>query len=414
MGFREVWRERGFRWLYGTRLASQFADGLVQVGLAAYVLSPENEASAGKVAVAFAVMLLPYSVLGPFAGVLLDRWRRQVVLVRTPLVRALCVLGMAWLISALDDSDLYLVAALVVLGVNRFFLSALSAALPHVVRGPELLLANTVSVTSGTVAAFAGAGVGFLVAQAGTTAVLVTAAVLYVCASFVARALPRDGLGPDGTESRETVRNVVSGMVEGARYIARRRPAALALGAIAAHRFLYGIWLLMTILLYRNHFPSGFGGVAVITTVSGAGYLLGAVITPPAARRFGKDAWISAMLLAAAVSLLVLAVPLREPLYVAGGFALGMAAQGVKLCVDTILQESVADEFRGRVFAAYDMFFNATFVAAACVGAFALPPDGRSYAVLGGVIAAYAAAAVTYRVLSRKDAATEPSSPMPR
>ncbi|GAB2840530.1 MFS transporter [Actinocorallia aurea] len=408
MGFREVWRERGFRWLYGARLTSQFADGLVQVGLAAYVLSPENEATAGKVAVAFAVMLLPYSVLGPFAGVFLDRWRRQVVLVRTPLVRAVCVLGMAWLISALDDSDLYLVAALVVLGVNRFFLSALSASLPHVVREGELLLANTVSVTSGTVAAFVGAGAGFAVAQAGTTAVLATAAGCYVAASFVARMLPRDGLGPDGT-SGETLRNVVSGMVEGARYLARRRPAALALGAIATHRFLYGIWLLMTLLLYRHHFPTGFGGVAVITTVSGAGYLLGAVITPPAARRFGKDAWISAMLLAAAVSLLVLAVPLREPLYVAGGFALGVAAQGIKVCVDTVLQESVADEFRGRVFAAYDMFFNATFVAAACVGAFTLPVDGRSYGVLGAVIAAYAAAAVVYRVLTRRVPVTEPS-----
>ncbi|MDX6742728.1 MFS transporter [Actinocorallia sp. A-T 12471] len=407
MGFRGLWRERGFRRLYGTRLTSQFADGLVQVGLAAYVLAPENEATAGKVAAAFAVMLLPYSVLGPFAGVFLDRWRRQVVLVRTPLVRAVCVLGMAWLIAALDDSDLYLAAALVVLGVNRFFLSALSAALPHVVAEKDLLVANTVSVTSGTVAAFAGAALGFGIHSLGTTAVLAVAAVLYVAASFVARLLPRDGLGPDGT-SRETVRNVVVGMVAGARYIVRRRPAARALGAIATHRFLYGIWLLMTLLLYRHHFPSGFGGVAVITTVSGGGYLVGALITPSAARRFGKDAWIAAMLLAAGASLLVLAVPLREPLYVAGGFALGVAAQGVKVCVDTILQESVADEFRGRVFAAYDMLFNATFVAAACVGAFTLPADGRSLPVLAGVIAAYAAAAVAYRALTR-GGVTEPS-----
>ncbi|MCD0453206.1 MFS transporter [Actinocorallia sp. API 0066] len=409
MSWGDVWGGRGFRWLYGTRLTSQFADGLMQVGLAAYVLAPENEATAGKVAVAFAVMLLPYSVLGPFAGVLIDRWRRRQILVYTPLVRAVCVLGMAWLISALDDSDVYLVAALVVLGVNRFFLSALSASLPHVVQARDLLLANTVSVTSGTVAAFVGAGAGFAVQKAGTTGPFLMAAVLYVVASFVARALPKDGLGPDPDgRQRETVRNVVTGMVEGARHLARRKPAALALGAIATYRFLYGIWLLMTLLLYRHHFPSGFDGIAVITLVSGAGYLLGAVITPWAARRFGKEAWISAMLLAASVALLGLAVPLREPLYVAGGFALGVAAQGIKVCVDTILQESVEDAFRGRVFAAYDMFFNATFVAAACVGAFTLPPDGRSEPVLAFLVVAYAAAAITYRALARRHPAPTP------
>ncbi|WP_344828968.1 MFS transporter [Actinocorallia longicatena] len=397
MGIREVWRNHDFRRLYATRLTSQFSDGLIQVALGGELFfSPEKQTSAAKAATAFAVLLLPYSLLGPFAGVFIDRWRRRQILVYTPLVRALCVLVMIWLIS--HDNDLFLLAALVALGVNRFFLAALPASLPHVVTEKNLLLANTVSVTSGTIAAFLGAAAGFL--TGGTLPSMATATCLYVATSLVARTLHPDLLGPDEVP-RETVRNVIKGMIAGVRHVAERRPAALALGAISLYRFVYGLWLIMTLLLYRNHFPSGFDGLAVITAVSGAGYLLGALITPAAVRRVGKDLWITILFAVASAGLLLLATPFRQTLYVAGGFVLGVAAQGIKICVDTIVQQQVADEFRGRVFSAYDMLFNAVFVAAAAVAALALPPTGRSYPVLGFAICAYAAMSAAYLYLTR-------------
>jgi hypothetical protein len=71
-------------------------------------------------------------------------------------------------------------------------------------------------------------------------------------------------------------------------------------------------------------------------------------------------------------------------------------SQGVKLCVDTILQESIDDAYRGRVFAVYDMLFNATFAAAAALAAAWLPLDGVSYPTLGIVVAAYGAGALVY------------------
>jgi hypothetical protein len=190
-------------------------------------------------------------------------------------------------------------------------------------------------------------------------------------------------------------------MIEGVRHVASRRPAALALAAISLYRFVYGLWLIMTLLLYRNHFPSGFDGLAVVTTISGAGYLLGALITPAAVRRFGKDLWMTILFYVAGSGLLLLATPFRQTPYVAGGFVLGVAAQGIKICVDTIVQQTVSDEFRGRVFSAYDMLFNAVFVAAAAVAALTLPPTGRSYPILGFSICAYVLAATGYLRLTR-------------
>ncbi|MDA2987191.1 MAG: MFS transporter, partial [Actinomycetota bacterium] len=64
---RELLRTPDFRRLYGVRLVSQFGDGLLQAALATYVLfSPERQPDAIKVAAAFAILLLPYSIIGPF------------------------------------------------------------------------------------------------------------------------------------------------------------------------------------------------------------------------------------------------------------------------------------------------------------------------------------------------------------
>ncbi|HVC73461.1 MAG TPA: hypothetical protein VNC85_06785, partial [Mycobacteriales bacterium] len=85
-------RRPDFRRLYGTRLTSQCADGVFQASLAGVVLfSPESAGDPAEIASAFAVLLLPYSLIGPFAGVLLDRWRRQRVLLWSNVLRCLLV-----------------------------------------------------------------------------------------------------------------------------------------------------------------------------------------------------------------------------------------------------------------------------------------------------------------------------------
>ncbi|HEX2314994.1 MAG TPA: MFS transporter, partial [Thermomonospora sp.] len=414
---RAVVRGRDFRRLYATRLVSQMTDGLFQVALAGYLLfSPERQTSAGRAAAAFAVVLLPYSVLGPFAGVFIDRWSRRQILVWAPMLRAGLVVGTAGLLLAGHDGAGFFLAVLVVMGVNRFFLSALSASLPHVVGRDLLVTANAFSVTSGTVIAFAGGGVGYLLrrvfggGQDGTAGILLCAAVSYVVAGLVATRLGRGKLGPDLDEAppqtREALGNVVRGLLDGARRIRRDRPVALALAAISLHRFWYGIWLIMTLLLYRYRFSDdadeGLDRAAMVLGVSGAGYLLAALVTPPVVRRIGKDAWITLLLASAAVVLAVCGLPFADAAWLVLAFLLGVVSQGVKLSVDTILQETVADAYRGRVFAVYDMLFNAPFVAAAAVAAALVPADGRSYPMLLALIAAYAAASLTYRTLSTR------------
>lgn len=429
---RELWREPLFPALLRARLISQAADGLFQASLvSAVVFDPTHRVEPARIATGFVVLLLPYSLVGPFVGVFLDRWHRQRVLSRGALVHAgFAALGAALLAVQGPDGFAFTAAALAALSVNRFFLAALSAALPHVVAERRLVLANAVSPTAGTVVTVIGglAGLGVragLGRDAGADAVVaLIAAGGYLLAAAAATRLPLDSLGPatpDTAALRGRLAAVGRGMVAGALHVAGRPAAARALSVVTAQRLLYGLWTVMTVLLFRNAFHHGDGvlrsgltGLGQVVTAGGAGLLLGAAVTPWAVRRIGKDAWIVAVTLMAAGLGWALEAPWRIDGMIASAAVLGFATQATKVCVDTIVQEAVDDEFRGRVFSFYDTLFNVGFVAAAVVAAGVLPLDGRSTPAVVGMAIGYAAIAAAYagsrRVSRRVSARARPAA----
>src|SRR5690349_1177228 len=147
-----------FRRLLELRSASQFGDGLFQAGLAGGLLfNPERAAGPWEIATAFAVLYLPYSLLGPFAGALLDRWDRRQVLIGANAGRLLLVLGVAALLEVGASDRWILFGALIVNGFTRFVSSGLSAALPDVVPREQVVTMNSVATAIAGAAAFLGA-----------------------------------------------------------------------------------------------------------------------------------------------------------------------------------------------------------------------------------------------------------------
>ncbi len=402
-----------FRRLLLTRLSSQFGDGVFQAALAGTVLfNPQRAADPIDVAAGFAVLLLPYSLIGPFAGVLLDRWSRRQVLLVANVVRAVLVAVVATLVWAgVGDVPFYL-AGLSVFSVNRFVLSALSAGLPHTCDRSGLVSANALTTTAGAVSTVLGGGVAIGAlsllgsGDGGYALLALLSAVPYLLASTIVAGFPRQYLGPDHLTraAQVTARHVLAGMAAGARHVLAHRSATAALGVMAVHRVFYGVLTLLTLLLYRNTFvaagplfPAGLAGLAEVVAAGAIGTLLAAAVTPWAVRRWGKPRWTTAALVLGGVGQFALGLPFAPPSIVAAGFALGFVAQAVKICVDTTLQEVVEDDFRGRVFSVYDTLFNVTFVAALLLAAVLLPESGVSYVVLVVVGVGYLLLALVYR-----------------
>ena len=414
-----------YRKLLAVRLVSQTGDGAFQVGLATlFFFAPERLTTARDVATAFAVLLLPFTVIGPWAGVLLDRWRRRQVLLVGNAVRMVLTLALAVLLATVGIGPAVYALTLLTLSINRFLLSALSAGLPHVVPRAQLLMANTITPTLGTVAAAAGAGIGLLagfVAPDGDThdvVALAGAAALFAAASALALRLGPDQLGPEhrvvGAELRARLHEVARGLGEGARYLVRRRTPAWALGVMAVHRFVYGAVFIASILISRNLLSdpadaaAGLATFATVFAATAVGFGLAVVLTPLAHERLSPAAWIVVCLGVGAASQLLLVVTVARPAMLLGSALLGLTAQGAKIAVDTIVQRDTADDYRGRAFAFYDVLYNAAFVGAAALAAVALPDTGWSRPTFAGLALVYLALAVLFhRATSRHEAAEQ-------
>jgi MFS family permease len=385
---RVVLAERDFRRLFATRLVSQTGDGVITAGVGTYVFfnaSTFPSPTAG--AAAFAVLYLPYSLIGPFAGVFIDRWSRRQILVWSALIRAVFVVATAALMAAGNRGAGLYIAVLAVLGVNRFFLSSLSAALPHVVAKDKLVMANSVSPTAGGIMSSIGGG-------------------CYLGASLVAATMRRDLLGPDRTLWRPAplaaeLAQVAAGLLAGVRYVLRQRGPSAALGATGGFSFVFGPVFLMAIILYRNYFyrsdvTAASSHVLVLAAVSAVGYACAALVTPPATRRMSKEAWITVLLAGSAVVTVLLGETFIQVAFLAIGFLLYLARQGVAICATTILQEEVEDVYRGRVFSFYDMMSNATYVAGAALFAVFMPLNGKSPAIVVVVAIGFALVGAAY------------------
>ena len=141
--------------LLAVRWMGQLTDGIFQSSLASFLLfSPERQPDAQSAAVAFAVVLLPYSLVGPFVGTILDRVSRQRVIVFSNLFRALTLIFIAGLIRNGATGVELTIFVLVAFGVNRLILAGLSAGLPLLLdttgaQGRNILVSINASAVTG-------------------------------------------------------------------------------------------------------------------------------------------------------------------------------------------------------------------------------------------------------------------------
>jgi len=413
-----VWRSvrslPDFWRLLELRMASQFGDGLFQAGLAgALLFNPERASRPLAIAGAFAVLFLPYSLLGPFAGALMDRWDRRLVLIAANVGRvvAVAVVGICLAVGAGDF--LVLCGALVVNGLSRFVSSGLSAALPHVVPHEQVVAMNSVASATGAVAAFLGANF-MLVPRAlvgsgdrGAASIIFLVTIPLLITLLLTMRFAAHVLGPDDTGSAihgSVVYAVITGWLHGLRTALDRPTVAATLSGLAAHRMVFGINSLLVLLLVRSRDTgavSALGSALLFVAAAGAGSFLANVVTPLAVRRWGRYATANgALAIAAAIE--IAGVGLRLSVLVTCGFLLGGIGQVVKLCADTAIQIDVDDALRGHVFAVQDSLFWVAFIGAITAAATVIPPDGHSPALIVAGSVVYLCGLAAHSVVGRR------------
>ena len=380
------------------RWIGQATDGVFQGALATFVLfSPERQASALNAALAFAVVLLPYSIIGPFVGTVLDRVSRQRALFISNLSRALDLLFITVLVFTGRTGLELTILVLIAFGFNRLILAATSAGLPLLVDQPNLISANAMAVTGGSVFLVLGGGLGLglrklldsiATADHVDAYLIIAAGCGYALASVMALRLRRLEIGP--LEHERKPASLTQGFIElseGWKFLGAHVDAMRGIIANGIQRGGLTALTLVGLMLERNTFndptrpEDGLSGLALAFSIAGIGIVLGALIAPFGVKKFGRHTWMRTMMFLSVLGPLPLALWNSEITLYLAAFLTSVFGQSFKVTNDALVQSKIDDYYRGRVFAVYDVLVNAAIVSGGVIAALLLSDSGKGWQV---------------------------------
>jgi MFS family permease len=373
-------RSPDFRRLFLIRLTGQAGDGFFQAALvASVVFAPSDQSTTVGLFKAGLVTALPFTILGPFVGVFIDRWPRRGILALAPFVKA-AVVGLVLFDPARAAIPFY-AGALLVISVNRFYLATASAVVPRIVPTSDLLMANSLATVGGTLALLLGVFAGSKAADAvGAVPVVVAAASLWCVAALIARRVQSDLAPLSVPESpellRHEVRKVLSQMRDGLGRLVGTPRAIGPITSITVDQIGQGVVLTLALVVFRDVFGQGVGSFANVIGAGGVGVLAGILTIGPLEDRFAKERIVAGAFGLGAVALSFASVVLTGWTILVASFAVGVSFAWKKVPVDTMVQESLPDGYRGRVFAVYDVFYNSARTMAAAIAIPLVPAFG--------------------------------------
>jgi MFS family permease len=380
---REALRSDDFRRLFAIRLISQSGDGLFQAALvSSIVFNPEEQNTILGFAIATLVVSLPFSLLGPFTGVFIDRWSRRRILVVAPWLRAAAV----WLVlfEPTTAPVLFFGGALWVLSVNRFYLATAQAVVPRMVPTEDLLMANSMATVGGTVALLTGVFAGGWIADLfGDVPVIAIAGVEWLVASLVATRIRSPLLPHHVPEApvRDELRRIAREFADGITRLAGTPRALAPITSITLDQVGQGIVLVLSLFVFRHRFGEGVGSFSNLIGAGGVGVLLGILTVGKLEERYSKERIVARAFFAGGVVLIAVATYITGWSMLVASFAVGLTFAWKKIPVDTMVQEAIPDGYRGRVFAVYDVAYNLSRVAAAFLAIPLLNAFGEAWAV---------------------------------
>ena len=381
---RDVLAARDFRMAMSGQGISQVADAMTSLGLAQVLLfdlNPDDTTLAFLRGLAMAAF--PLLFVGPVAGFVADRFLRQQLLVVGQLVRAVLTLGA--IVSAVTQREWIGFATFgLLLLATRVLYTVRATSIPRLVPEHQLVAADSISLLLSMCAGFVGVVCAAALEMFDVRGVFVAAVVLHVVSSRLYR---RIGLPLGGGRAGATKRDWRAAAAQ-----LRNHKVRYSMVSSGGGKFLLGGCYACIALVIDARFAIEATGYAAVFGVAGAGTFVGTLTAERVIERVHRK---SVSVLAAATSAAALGLVLLVDGYVTALAAIVVASfafQNVRVCNDAAVQSSVPSASLGRVFAAYDVVYNMSFVAGAAT-ALLVGIDAGYSQVLAACCAGYAALA---------------------
>ncbi len=406
-----LFSNRPFGFLMGAVFLAVLGDGIVQGALAKAIafggkagFSLDEARSPRHILVLVLLTYLPYTFISPFMGVVIDRFDRRKLLIIANAFRAVVIALLA--VVGIDRlADPVLIGALVLtLASTRLVLAIKSAGIPMVLGERNLMQGNAISQAGTAVFQIVGAGIALVGTKAVSAGlVVIVGAVVYGIGALFAARTSNLAEGTRTARFLAEARRILRGIGEGLREVRKRPAAQLGLASFLSIRMLVSFVGLIFALEVRQILGGGSSKTAVL--IAGGAAALGAGLGFVAAQAL-KDRVPPARLIVGAFVVagsgtiafggITKIVGLSVVAFVAAlGYFLG------KISADTIMQQALADQYRGRGFSFFDIAYNLAWILPALV-LYALWSPGRVRLLQIGAGALFLASAAVVAAWSKR------------
>jgi MFS family permease len=408
--FGEVLKNRNFFFLWLSQIISQFGDRLNQMALIAlvYARAPGSTSQLAKV---FAFTILPVFLIGPVAASYVDRWNRRRTMFTCDLLRALLVASVALFFIRLESLWPIYIIVFIVFSLGRFFVPAKMAIIPGLVSKEKLLLANSLSSTTGMIAAVAGFGLGGLLVEAvGSKGGFLLDALTYLISGLfifmiVAKAVSSFGKGKQQVDPPAPLRkNIFVEIKEGWQYLFRDKDTRFVAQMLFLLWSAIGAVYIVVIVFVQRSLGSVTSDLGVLAMTLGTGLFCGSLICGRFGQRFSKIKIIFISMGASGFALTSFAIFLKlfpsRLVSALLSFLLGLLLAPAVISAQTLIHEVTDDKMRGRIFGSLEIVAHLAFLIFMFLSSFLAERIGRFWILssVGAVLTIVGFGAIVFRI----------------
>ena len=157
-------KSRDFFRFWFAQLISQFGDRVYQMALVG-LMAALHPGSVMEMSKLLSFAIIPAFIVGPIAGVYIDRWDRRTTLFICDFIRGMLILFAAFYLVHLPDIWPTYVVVFIIFSLSRFYVPAKMSFIPEMVHKDDLHIANSLATTTGMIALVLGALLGSLIVE---------------------------------------------------------------------------------------------------------------------------------------------------------------------------------------------------------------------------------------------------------
>ncbi|KPK98275.1 MAG: hypothetical protein AMJ95_04735 [Omnitrophica WOR_2 bacterium SM23_72] len=370
--FHEVLKNRDFFFLWLGQIISQIGDRLGQMSLIGfiYLRAPGSPLEIAKL---LSFTIIPVFLIGPIAGVYVDRWDRRRTLYVCDLMRAALVIIIPLFLFYKEGLLLVYLIIFVVFSISRFFVPAKLSIIPDLVQKKDYLIANSLIHVTGMIAATVGLGIsGLLVEWLGAKSGFYLDALSFLLsATFIFFIAKRPkvymSLKKVGKEIVEVIKkSVAAELKEGFLYFVKKKDIRFTAGIIFILWSALGSVYVVFIVFVQNTLHSATKDLGLLIMFLGTGLFLGSLIYGRFGQRFSHHKIIFISLILSGSMLVILALTIHHYPYfiVAAGLSLllGVLIAPIMIASNTIVHNVSDNDMMGKIFSSLEIVMHLGFL----------------------------------------------------